>query len=122
MRGLNLLYSRLEEASFKEVTPGQIDDLKSRFQAPLGAIAQAASWPFRQRGPAKPRRSADKQVECYRLQQRRDNSHGAERLDREMDDVMELLHQELDLANVDVAVDAIVALSMADEMPNVLHP
>ena len=38
-----------------------------------------------------------------------------------MDDVMEQLHQELDLANIDRAVDAIVALSMADEMPKVLH-
>jgi hypothetical protein len=38
-----------------------------------------------------------------------------------MDDVMEQLYRELDLANIDRAVDAIVALSMADEMPKVLH-
>ena len=38
-----------------------------------------------------------------------------------MDDVMEQLHQELDLAGIDRAVDAIVALSMADEMPKALH-
>jgi len=54
MRGLNLLYSRLEEASFKEVKPGQIDDLKSRFQSPPGAIAQAGKLAISPAWPCEP--------------------------------------------------------------------
>src|SRR5258708_13349951 len=46
MRGLNLLYSRLDESSFKEVKPGQIDDLKSRFQAPLGRLRRLQAGVF----------------------------------------------------------------------------
>jgi patatin-related protein len=121
MRGLNLLYSRLEEASFKEVKPGQIDDLKSRFQAPLGRLRGLQAGDFagaalRTRVEALTRRLS---VTTYSktgttVAKRKD-------LDREMDDVMEQLQQELDLANIDQSVDAIVALSMADEMPKVLH-
>src|SRR5882672_11346435 len=94
---LNLLYSRLEEASFKEVTPGQIDDLKSRFQAPLGRLRRlqagdSASVALRNRVVALTSRLsviAYSKVETT-VTVRKD-------LDREMDDVMEQLHQELDL-------------------------
>ncbi len=121
MRGLNLLYSRLEEASFKEVTPGQIDDLKSRFQAPLGRLRRlqagdSASVALRNRVVALTSR-----LSVIAYSKAETTVTARKDLDREMDDVMEQLHQELDLANVDGAVDAIVALSMADEMPNVLH-
>jgi hypothetical protein len=121
MRGLNLLYSRLEEASFKEVTPGQIDDLKSRFQAPLGRLRRlqagdSASVALRNRVVALTSR-----LSVIAYSKAETTVTARKDLDREMDDVMEQLHQELDLANVDGAVDAIVALSMADEMSNVLH-
>src|SRR5258707_8289691 len=46
MRGLNLLYSRFDESSFKEVKPGQIDNLKSRFQAPLGRLRRLQAGDF----------------------------------------------------------------------------
>ncbi|MDB5606882.1 MAG: patatin-like protein, partial [Bradyrhizobium sp.] len=121
MRGLNLLYSRLDEPSFKEVRPGQIDDLKSRFQAPMGRLRRLqagdfASAALRARVEALTSRlSAAAHIKTETTVAARTD------LDREMDDVMEQLYRELDLANIDRAVDAIVALSMADEMPKVLH-
>jgi hypothetical protein len=117
MRGLNLLYSRLEEPTFKEVKPDQIDDLKTRFQAPLGRLRRLhaddfASVALRTRVAAL---TSSLRVTAYITIAARND------LDREIDDFMDQLHQALDLANIDRAVDAIVALSMADEMPKVLH-
>jgi patatin-related protein len=117
MRGLNLLYSRLEEPSFKEVKPDQIDDLKTRFQVPLGRLRRLqaddfASAALRTRIAAL---TSSLSGTAYITTAARND------LDREIDDFMEQLHRGLDLANIDRAVDAIVALSMADEMPKVLH-
>jgi len=53
---------------------------------------------------------------------RRQQSRRGKIWTEEMDDVMEQLHEGLDLANIDRAVDAIVALSMADEMPKGTSP
>ncbi len=100
MRGLNLLYSRLDEPSFKEVKPGQIDDLKSRFQAPLGRLRRLQAGDFA---------SVDLRTRVVALTSRLSatayNKTGTtvaarKDLDREMDDVMEQLHEGLDLANI----------------------
>jgi patatin-related protein len=121
VRGLNVLYSRLEEPGFKEVGPDQIDDLKSCFQAPLGRLRRLqagdfASVALRTRVDALLGRLS---TTAYSKIGTTDAAR--KELDREMDAVMEQLHQELNLANIDRAVDAIVASSMADEMPKILH-
>ncbi|WP_334397798.1 patatin-like protein [Bradyrhizobium sp. AZCC 2289] len=121
MRGLNLLYSQLEEPDFGEVRPDRIDDLKSRFQSPLGRLRSLRAGDF-----ASEALRSLVVVLATRLRvagYRKTGASVAARkdLDRDMDDVMEQLRQEFDLSNVDQAVDDIVALSMADEMPKVLR-
>jgi patatin-related protein len=121
VRGLNVLYSRLEEPSFKEVKPDQIDDLKSRFQAPLGRLRRLQTGDFAGAALRIRVEALISRLSVAAYSKTGTTDAARKELDREMDDVMEQLHQELDLANIDRAVDAIVASSMADEMPKVLH-
>jgi patatin-related protein len=121
VRGLNVLYSRLEEPSFKEVKPDQIDDLKSRFQAPLGRLRRLQAGDFASVSLRTCVEALTSRLSATAYSKTGTTAAARKDLDREMDDVMEQLDQGLDLANIDRAVDAIVALSMADEMPKVLH-
>jgi patatin-related protein len=121
MRGLNLLYSRLDESGFKEVRPGQIDGLKSRFQAPLGRLRRLQAGDFASAALRIRIEALTSRLSAAAHSKKKTTVAARTDLDREMDDVMEQLYQELDLANIDRAVDAIVALSMADEMPKVLQ-
>jgi len=121
VRGLNVLYSRLEEPSFKEVKPDQIDDLKSRFQAPLGRLRRLQAGDFASVSLRTCVEALTSRLSATAYSKTGTTAAARKDLDREMDDVMEKLDQGLDLANIDRAVDAIVALSMADEMPKVLH-
>jgi patatin-related protein len=121
VRGLNVLYSRLEEPSFKEVKPDQIDDLKSRFQAPLGRLRRLQAGDFASVSLRTCVQALTSRLSATAYSKTGTTAAARKDLDREMDDVMEKLDQGLDLANIDRAVDAIVALSMADEMPKVLH-
>jgi patatin-related protein len=121
VRGLNVLYSRLEEPSFKEVKPDQVDDLKSRFQAPLGRLRRLQAGDFGSVALRIRIEALISKLSVIAHSKPGTTDAARKELDREMDDVMDQLHQELDLASIDRAVDAIVALSMADEMPKVLH-
>jgi hypothetical protein len=121
MRGLNLIYSRLNESSFHETKPHHVDDLKSRFLPPLSRLrgfhlGNFTSASLRARVAALATRLgivADGNAEAIIA--------ARESMDREMDGLMEQLHEELDLADIDRAVDAIVASSMAGNIPAVLR-
>jgi patatin-related protein len=121
MRGLNLLYSRLTEASFQQVKPHHIDDLKSQFQAPLGRLRRPHLGDFA---------SAALRARIVALAAgfgivgdgNADATLAArDSLKQEMDGLMEQLHQELDLGRIDRTVDAIVASSLTGDVPTALR-
>jgi len=121
MRGLNLLYSQLNEPSFQQVKPHHIDDLKSLFQTPLSRLRRShlgdfASAPLRARIAALATRLGsvgDGKAEATVAAQ--------DSLSRETDGLMQQLYEELDLASIDRVADAIVASSMAGDMPTALR-
>jgi patatin-related protein len=121
VRGLNVLYSRLEEPGLKEVKPDQIDNLKSCFQAPLGRLRRLQAGDFASVALRTRVEALISKLSVTAYSKTGTTDAARKELDREMDDVMDQLHWELDLANIDRAVDTIVASSMADEMPKVLH-
>jgi patatin-related protein len=120
MRGLNLLYSQLNESSFRQVKPHHVDDLKSRFQTPLGRLRRArlgdfASTTLRARVAAL--------AVSLDIGDGNDDASVAARdsLNREMDGLMGELHRELDLGGIDRVVDTIVASSMVGDTPSALR-
>jgi len=118
---LNTIYSRLNESSFHEVKPHHLDDLKSRFQAPLSRLRGSHFGNFA---------SAALQARVAALATRLGIVAGGNAeaipaargsLSQEMDAVMEQLHRELDLADMDRSVDAIVASSLVADIPAALR-
>jgi patatin-related protein len=113
MRGLNAIYSRLSESSFPGAKPSHVDDLKSRFQAPLSRLrgshfGKFASAALQARVAALAARlgvASDGNAEAI--------AAARTSLDEEVDGVMEQLRRELDLTGMDRSVDAIVAASVA---------
>ncbi len=114
MRGLNAIYSRLSESSFPGAKPSHVDDLKSRFQAPLSRLRGSHFGNFA---------SAALQARVASLAARLGVVDGGNAgaiaaarasLEQEVDGVMEQLRRELDLTGIDRSVDAIVASSVAD--------
>jgi len=121
VRGLNLLYSQLNETNFQQVKPDHVDDLKSRFQTPLSRLRSPHLGDFA---------SVDLRARIAALATRlASNGDGnadavvAERdsVNREIDDLMDQLHQELDLGSIDRIVDAIVASSLDGDVPAALR-
>ena len=119
VRGLNLLYSQLNEASFPQVQPHHIDDLKSQFQTPLSRLRRPhlsgfASVALRAHLAALATRlSSDGNADAVVAE--------GDSVNREFDDLMEQLHRELDLGSIDRSVDAIVASSLAGDVPAALR-
>jgi len=121
MRGLNAIYSRLNESSFHEVKPHHVDDLKSRFQAPLSRLRGSHFGNFA--STALQARVAALATRLGIVAGGNAEAIAAARggLDQEMDGVMEQLHRELDLAGMDRSVDAIVASSLVADIPAALR-
>jgi patatin-related protein len=117
-RGLNLLYSRLDESCFREVKPHNIDELKTQFQSLLNPLRGSDFG-----GPALRARIAALADKLSIVADGEGEGIVAAResLNQEMDAIMEQLHLELDLAGLDRVVDAIVASSMDGDVPAVLH-
>jgi patatin-related protein len=114
MRGLNLLYSRLEEPTFLAVGPDHIDGLKRLLQAPLNTLRKPDFVHF---GSRKLRA----RVAALGFELSFSGATSENSLDRELDRVMEQLHIELDLGGFDRVVDTIVASSMTGDLPTALH-
>ena len=114
VRGLNLLYSRLEEPTFASVRPHHVDGLKGLLQAPLNSLrkpdfAHFASPKLRARVAALGSKLSVSDAD-------KENS-----LDQQLDGVMEQLHLELDLVGFDRVVDTIVASSRNGDTPTALR-
>jgi patatin-related protein len=114
MRGLNLLYSRLEEPTFVAVRPHHVDGLKRLLQAPLNSLRKPEFAHF-----ASPKLRA--RVAALGFELSISGAAMENRLDQELDCLMEQLHLELDLVGFDRVVDTIVASSMTGDMPTALH-
>jgi patatin-related protein len=121
MRGLNLLYSQLNESSFEQVEPHHVDDLKSRFQAPLSRLRRSHFGDFAS-ATLRARIAALATMLGIVGDCNAETTVAArDTLNREMDGLMEQLYQELDLSGFDRVVDAIVASSMVGDMPAALR-
>jgi patatin-related protein len=114
MRGLNLLYSRLEEPTLLAVRPHHVDGLKRVLQAPLNSLRKPDFAQFS--SPTLRARVAALGSELGASYAAKEDS-----LAQELDGVMEQLHMELDLVGFDRVVDTIVASSMTGDMPTALH-
>jgi patatin-related protein len=114
MRGLNLLYSRLEEPAFLAVKPHHVDGLKGLVQAPLNSLRKPDFAHF-----ATPKLRA--RVAALGSELSISGVAKEDSLDQELDGVMKQLHLELDLVGFDRVVDTIVASSMTGDMPTALY-
>jgi patatin-related protein len=114
MRGLNLLYSRLEEPTFLTVSPHHVDGLKALLQAPLNSLRKPDFSHFA---------SAKLRARVAALGSKLNVSGVAKEgsFDQELDGVMKQLHLELDLVGFDQVVDTVVTSSMSSDMPTALH-
>jgi patatin-related protein len=114
MRGVNLLYSRLEEPTFLTVRPHHVDGLKALLQAPLNSLRKPDFSHFA---------SAKLRARVAALGSKLNVSGVAKEdgFDQELDGVMKQLHQELDLVGFDQVVDTVVTSSMSSDMPAALH-
>lgn len=119
MRGLNLLYGRLNEEAMAGVEPHHIDAMKHRFQLALNHIDALQSGDFA---------SDDLRACAQRLAGRLDkdsrdavNTVTPDAFGDEMERLLQQIDRELGLANVDQSIDAIVASSVANDAPDALR-
>lgn len=119
MRGLNLLYGRLNETAMAGVEPRHVDAVKHRFQVALNHIDALQSGGFA---------SGDLRASARHLAERLDkDSRDAADIIKpnafgdEIEMLLQQIDRELSLAKVDQDIDAIVAAAMADDTPNALR-
>jgi patatin-related protein len=116
VRGLNQLYSRLEEPGFRGVAPEQIDDLKQRFQRPLSRLRMLRSGEFAFPG------IRARLVALAAALDGSANDPGANPIadtslaDR-IDDIMSQLSDELELKNIDHELDDIAGSFLTKTVP-----
>ena len=119
MRGINLLYGRLGEPALAGVTSQHVDALKHDFQLALDRLRGLQSGNFA---------SADLRLRARQLADRLDGLGTDEAsiaaqaaFGAEVEALVQQIDRELDLAQIDRDVDAIVASSMVDGMPDALR-
>ena len=119
MRGLNLLYGRLGEPALAGVSSGHVDTLKQKFQLALDRLRRLQSGDFA--SPDLRRRARQLAATLEGLGSDEASIAAQAAFGTEVEGLIEQIDRELDLAQVDRDVDAIVASSMAEGIPEALR-
>ena len=117
VRALNQLYSRLEEPEFHGISPGQIDDLKQRFQLPLSQLRKLRSGEFAYPGIRARLVALSAALDGSTQGPEARNMFAEKSLADRIDDIMNQLSDELNLKNIDHDLDDIAGSSLTRTMP-----
>ena len=115
VRAINQLYSRLGEPAFRGLEPRQIDDLKQRFQHPLGRLRALGSGEFAY--PSIRARLVAVAAVLDGSMHRPAAASADQTLAERIDDIMAQLSDELDLKNVDHELDDITGSCLTKSLP-----
>jgi patatin-related protein len=115
VRALNQLYSRLGEPEFRGLDPGQVDDLKQRFQRPLGRLRMLQSGEFAY--PGIRARLVALAAALDGSANRLETVPADKSLDDRIDDIMSQLSDELDLKSIDHELDQIAGSVLIKSVP-----
>jgi patatin-related protein len=117
VRGLNQLYSRLEEPGFRGVAPEQIDDLKHRFQRPLSRLRMLRSGEFAYPGIRARLVALAAALDGSANHAGAHNPFADKSLADRIDDIMSQLSDELDLKSIDRELDDIAGSFLTKTVP-----
>ncbi len=121
IRGINALYSRLAEPEFRGLAPGQLDEIKQRFQRPLSRLRMLRSGEFAYPGIRARLVALAEVLDGPSGRSDPTAALGDGVLAERINDIMSQLAEELDLRATDGDLDEIAGACLDKSLPRTLQ-